>query len=76
MDYHISDLRKYTRCHRSYLLEKADPEGRGVFQSYVRLDDEVSELAAEVLGITECFMGKRNDDPSLAMEALNTYEWL
>lgn len=72
--YHISDLKKYNRCPRILHLEKQGE--RVAFQRMVRLDDEVTALAAKKLGVTESFIGERGDDPNRALEALKQYEWL
>ena len=72
--FHISDLKKYVRCPRMFHLEnEADKEE---FQPYVRLDEEVSALAAVKLGIGEHFKGTVGDDPALSLEAMKTYDWL
>lgn len=72
--FHISDCKKYTRCPRLYLNDRNRETEK--FRPFVRLDEEVTDLAAEKLGVTECFRGKRGDDPSLAMAALADSEWL
>ncbi len=72
--FHISDLKKFNRCPRIYLLDRqvdAPP-----FRRIVRLDDEVTALAAKYLGVTECFTGERGDDPAKSMNALAEYEWI
>ena len=46
------------------------------FRPFVRLDEEVTELAAKKLGIKDCFKGQRGDAPRLAMDALQQYDWL
>jgi len=72
--FHISDCKKYNRCHRLFALDQV--REREPFQSFVRMDETIADLAARKLGITDCFRGERNDDPGLAMEALKTEEWL
>ncbi len=72
--YHISDLKKYNRCPRIYLLDQTVETPP--FRRIIRLDDEVTPLAAEYLGIKESFVGERGDDPARAMEALGSHEWL
>ena len=72
--YHISDCKKYNRCHRLFVLEQN--REKEPFQSFVRLDDTIADLAAQKLGIRECFRGERNDDPERALAALQNYEWL
>ena len=72
--YHISDLKKFNRCPRIYVLDQNSP--KTPFVRYVRLDDEVTILAAQKIGATDYFVGERGDDPNRAIEALNQYEWL
>ena len=72
--YHISDLKKYNRCPRIFLLDSVSEKTQ--FRYYVRLDDEVTALAAKKIGAVDYFVGERGDDPSRAMEALITHEWL
>ncbi len=72
--FHISDCKKYTRCSRLFLNEMQVEKRK--FQPFVRLDEEVSELACIKLGVTNHFLGKQGDDASLAMNALEKYDWL
>ena len=72
--YHISDLKKFNRCPRIYLLDQQVE--LPPFRRFVRLDDEVTALAAQYLGVADCFVGERNDPPEKAMKALNEQEWL
>lgn len=72
--YHISDYKKYIRCPFLYAYEKQ--KEKTVFNPFVRIDDEVSLLAAERLGISSYFLGKRGDEPSVALEAVKEHEWL
>ena len=72
--FHISDCKKYTRCPRLFANEMQAEKRK--FQPFVRLDEEVSELACIKLGVTNHFLGKQGDDASLAMNALQEYDWL
>ena len=72
--FHISDVKKYMRCPRLFCLEQA--AAPRPYQPYVRLDEEVTSIAAVKLGIQDCFKGQKGDDPSLALEAMNQYDWL
>ena len=58
--FHISDCKKYTRCSRLFLNEMQVEKRK--FQPFVRLDEEVSELACIKLGVTNHFLGKQGDD--------------
>ncbi|MEG0168615.1 DUF2779 domain-containing protein [Anaerorhabdus sp.] len=72
--YHISDVKKYLRCPKLFWLshyEKSLP-----FNSYVRLDEAVTTLACEKLGVTDCFLGARGDEASKALLAMNDNEWI
>jgi len=72
--YHISDCKKYTKCPHYFVNETEVP--KGAFQPYVRLDEEITAIAAQKLGVQDCFLGQKGDAPTKALEALNTYEWL
>ena len=72
--YHISDLKKFNRCHRIFMLDKISE--KTPFQNFVRLDDEVTALAAKKIGAENYFVGERGDDPKRAIKALGSYEWL
>ena len=71
---HISDIRKYLRCPRLYLIDRDLPPGE--YRPYVRLNEEVTDLAAKKIGAENAFIGKRGDDPLLAKEAAENYDWL
>ena len=72
--YHISDLKKFNRCPRIFLLDQISE--KLPFQNFIRLDDEVTALAAKKIGAENYFVGERGDDPERAMKALLNYEWL
>lgn len=73
--YHISDVKKYTRCPRLYVNEKNAP--RREYQPFVRLDEEVTTLVAEKLHITDrYFLGQKGDEPQKALDAMQDSEWL
>lgn len=70
---HISDVKRYNRCPFLYVKSKKEAS---VFNAYVRIDDEVTLLAAEKLEITEYFQGYKNMDCNETLEAMNSYEWI
>ena len=72
--YHISDLKKFNRCPRIYMMDQNSP--KTPFVRYIRLDDEVTALAAKKIGATDYFVGERGDDPNRALAALKQYDWL
>jgi hypothetical protein len=73
--YHISDLKKYTRCPRLYVNEKNAP--RREYQPFVRLDEEVTALVAKKLHIEDqYFLGQKGDSPEKALQALQDCQWL
>ena len=72
--FHISDLKKFNRCQRLFALDQAAPPQD--WERYVRLDEQVTDLAAQMLGVTDPFLGQRNDPPELAMQALKEKDWL
>lgn len=73
--YHISDIKKYTRCPRLYVNEKNAP--RREYQPFVRLDEEVTSLVAQKLKVKDYFfLGQKGDDPQKALDAMKDAEWL
>ncbi len=72
--YHISDCKKYSRCQRLFVLETESEKQE--YRPYVRLDEEVTLLAKEKLGIRDCFKGERGDPFERTLQALETEEWL
>ena len=72
--WHISDLTRYLRCPRLFRLDQ--DQGKAPFQQFLRMDEKITDLAMEKLGVAECFMGKRGDEPGRALEALEHNEWL
>ena len=74
MMFHISDLKKYNRCKRMYCLDQFAE--KRAYQPFVRLDEQVSDLAAKKLGVENAFTGTRGDDPDKALAAMDTHDWL
>ena len=70
--YHISDLKKFTRCPRFYFL---DVDSDNVFNPYLRSDDSFIDLLKDKLGIKECFTGKVGDSTDLFFKNINKHEW-
>ncbi len=73
--YHISDLKKYMRCPRLFVLDYTAQQ-RQRPQSFLRLDQTVTDLAAKKLGIQDAFTGSVGDPKEKALAALKDYEWL
>ena len=71
---HISDLKKFVRCPRLYLTDRDSPPRE--YRPFVRLDEEVTELAAGKIGAVNAFRGQRGDEPEKALEAAVNYDWL
>ena len=72
--YHISDIKKFMRCRSYFIYDRIAVKGE--FQPFVRLDEEITMLAADMLGIRDAFKGARGDDPAKALEAMKEKEWL
>lgn len=70
--YHISDLKKFTRCPRFYFL---DADSENVFNPYLRSDESFIDLLKAKLNIDKCFTGKVGDSPELVFDNLDKYEW-
>ncbi len=72
--YHISDVTKYLRCPRLFMLDRE--QSRPAFRQFIRMDEQITDLAAEKLRVQNAFTGKRGDDPAAALQALTDREWL
>ena len=73
--YHITDTKKYIRCPRLFVLETQAEKQE--YRPYVRLDEEITALAAEKLHVSgEIFTGARGDESQKAVNALETADWL
>ena len=72
--YHISDVKKYLRCPLLFYNHVHNRED--VYRPYVRLDEKLTELARQKLKVEEYFLGQKNDDKQLAIDALKQYDWL
>lgn len=72
--FHTSDCKKFKRCQKYFWLSKKEPTPP--FSPYVRMDEDLTALACQKLGIKEYFQGVRGDDPQRAMAALEESEWL
>ena len=72
--YHIADVKKYLKC--PVLFYRSINNRNEEYKPYVRLDEALTLLACKKLGLSEYFLGQKNDDKSLALCALKNYEWL
>lgn len=72
--YHISDLKKFMRCPRLFVLDYKAQRERP--QSFLRLDQTVTDLAARKLGVKDAFTGTAGDPKEKALAALKQNEWL
>lgn len=72
--FHTSDCKKAVRCPRYFWLAKH--QSMPTFTPYVRMDEDLSQLACQKLQIKDYFQGIRNDDPQRSMIALTKYDWL
>lgn len=70
--YHISDIRKFIRCPRYYYLSK-DNHVDNI--SYINNDEDITLLFAKKLGITDYYLGVKNDSPLRVKDEFNNYEW-
>lgn len=69
--YHISDLKDFSKCPRSYYLKI---NRNSVFREYLRTDDSIIDLLCQRFKIENVFIGKRNDDMSLFFENEDKYD--
>ena len=72
--FHISDCKKYNRCPKLYWKDKMNDNKD--YQQYVRLDEQITNLAVQKLKIKDYFLGERNDPKERALNALNSFSWL
>lgn len=73
--YHISDLKKYSKCHRLYYLDLQNKDKN--YQPYLRSDESFTSLLKLRLKVDEekCFTGKVGDDSNKFIDNLANYEW-
>lgn len=70
--YHISDLKKFTKCPRFYFL---DANNESVFQPYLRSDESYLELLKEKLNIKDAYIGKVGDSTLSFFDKKDNFEW-
>lgn len=72
--FHISDIKKYTRCPKMFWnSQHFDQEP---FIQFVRMDEAITELVMKKLEVENYFLGQRNDPHQKAMEASEQVNWL
>lgn len=64
--YHLSDIKNMERCTRLYHLTTTN---KLVFHPYMINNLNIVDLLKEYMMINDCFVGERNDDPTLAINA-------
>lgn len=71
---HISDIKKYDRCPRSFWLSRKE---RKSFVPFVNYNENMKELCKELLMIgDDAYEGNVGDEGELALAALKTYKVL
>lgn len=70
---HISDLRRFQRCPRLYMLSKQDDQHSF---PYLNICCDIKQSIMAKMHITSCFEGQPNDDNAQADQAMKSYEWL
>ena len=70
---HISDIRKFERCPALLWRSCHEPQS---YLPFVHPCASISDLAVLYFDLHDYFEGKANDDPSLALQALNEKEAL
>ena len=70
--YHISDLKKFTKCPKLYLFDR---ESENVFKPYLRSDESFTDLLKEKLKIENCFTGQVGDSNDAFVENKDKFEW-
>lgn len=69
--FHLSDLKKYSRCEKYFWLSKKAPQP---FFPYVTCIENTVELSKKFLGLTHYYEGETNDEGSKVLEALEDYD--
>lgn len=70
---HLSDIKKYERCEKLYWLSQTQPKP---YLPFVYYNESIIELSKELLMLRDYFEGQPNDDPALALAALETHDTL
>lgn len=72
---HISDIKKYERCPRSFWLSRKEKK---TYVPFVNYNESMTDLCKELLMIQEedAFQGNVGDEGALALEALQTHNVL
>ena len=70
--YHISDLKKFSKCPRFYFL---DVDSENVFKPYLRSDESFIELLKKKLEIENCYTGKVGDSANAFFDNKDKYNW-
>lgn len=71
--YHVSDLKKFNRCHRLFYYETQ--KEKEPFLPFLRSDESLTDLLIERLEINSFFRGQMGDDPALFFENYDKYNW-
>ena len=74
MSFHISDLKKFNRCPRMF-FNCINDENKS-FNSYYRMDEEITSLVIKKLNIQDYFLGKKNDCSDLSLKHLKINKYL
>ena len=70
--YHITDLKKFNRCPRSYYYSLGDNSS---FNHYLRSDESLILLLARFLKIEDYFRGTVGDTNGAFFDEIDKYEW-
>lgn len=71
--YHVSDLKKFNKCHRLFYYEAQ--KDKEPFLPFLRSDESLTDLLIERLGLDSYFRGQVGDDPKLFLENYDKYLW-
>lgn len=70
--YHISDLKKFSKCPRFYYL---DVDNKNSFAPYLRSDESYVDLLKQKLKIEDCFTGSIGDNGNVFFDNKDQYDW-
>lgn len=73
--YYIKDIKKYMKCPKLFWYSQFDEQEE--YNSFFRMDEAITNLALEKLGIHEYFLGQKGDEREVALKALedHSYQW-
>lgn len=70
--YHISDIKQFSKCPKSYFLNK---NANKTYFNFFRNEFNIVDIYKDLFNIKDCFVGKTGDNPSLVLENIDKYDY-